>query len=65
MNINLRTIKKGVEISELALFQNIYDMSDNSSNFCGGSGGGTTFITSNTSPENQDTELLNEAGSGN
>tara|TARA_B100000212_G_scaffold167042_1_gene125626 strand:+ start:415 stop:1920 length:1506 start_codon:yes stop_codon:yes gene_type:complete len=58
-------LKKGTRASELALFQNIYDMSDNSSTSGGGSGGGTTFITGNTSPENQDTELLNAAGSGN
>ena len=58
-------LKKGSKLSELALFQNIYDMSDNSSTSAGGSGGGTTFITGNTSPENQDTELLNAAGSGN
>tara|TARA_B100002019_G_scaffold293037_1_gene318390 strand:- start:91 stop:1605 length:1515 start_codon:yes stop_codon:yes gene_type:complete len=58
-------LKKGTRASELALFQNIYDMSDNSSTSGGGSGGGTTFINGNTSPENQDTELLNAAGSGN
>ena len=56
---------KGRKASERALFQNIYDMSDNSTTSGGGSGGGTTFINGNTSPENQDTELLNAAGSGN
>ena len=58
-------LAKGTKASERALFQNIYDMSDNSTTSGGGSGGGTTFITGNTSPENQDTELLNAAGSGN
>ena len=58
-------LAKGTKASERALFQNIYDMSDNSTTSGGGSGGGTTFINGNTSPENQDTELLNAAGSGN